>query len=178
MPKKHKNLKEALRIKGSVLQVPRYNMLVYEGLDSWKNSIYKVVNPIDYKIKPTPNKLLGKLVRKVVINPKGYIKTNSGNHSAEHFIFWQKKEYRDIEVYHYPIRSYEQFLKNVEVRVKAYKSGVPMGGHILHWIKAYEEGNLEEEWRKHYFSKEEIKCFKKFQIVTEDDTMKNVFNSI
>jgi len=177
--KNYKSIKESLsKIDGSVLWARRYNMIMYEGIKNYKESIYKVVNPIDYKIKPTPNKVFGKLVRKIIINPKGYIKTNSGNHSAEHFIFWQKKDYEDITVYHYPIRSFEQLKKHIKDRVQALKSGVPMGGHIEHWLKLKTEEDFQKEWEKYYFNNCEINCLRKLQIIEKDTKMKELFQKI
>ncbi|NPA88536.1 MAG: glycosyltransferase family 2 protein, partial [Epsilonproteobacteria bacterium] len=124
IPKNGKNLKEVLNFKGGVLQVPRSNMILYEGINSWMESEYRVANQIlsreDYE---NTNIVLGKIGRKVIVNPHGYIKTNSGNHSAEHIAFWKKQEFRDIHIYHYPIRSYEQFEKTIANRAKLLKIG-------------------------------------------------------
>jgi len=171
------SLKEVLNFKGSVLQIPRSNMILYEGLDNWKNSEYRVANQIlsreDYE---NLNIQLGKIGRKVIVNPHGYIKTNSGNHSAEHFIFWQKKEYKNIHVYHYPIRSFEQFLLNAKIRIEAMKKGAKMGAHIKKWAKLYEEGKLEEEfYNKLLLNKEKINCLLDLNVLKKDTSMKDLF---
>ncbi len=169
-----KGLKKSLQIKGSVLQIPRYNMTLYKRLNNWWESEYKVVNQVLYK-EGEPNIILGKIGRKVIINPKGYLKTNSGNHSAEHLFFWQKKEFREIEIFHYPIRSYEQFEKNIKNRVALLKIGAKMGNHYKMWARAYEQNCLKEEFEKIVFSKEKLKCLEDVNIIKKDSTIKEMF---
>ena len=167
-------LKKSLQIKGSVLQIPRYNMTLYKGLSNWWESEYKVVNQVLYK-EGEPNIILGKIGRKVIINPKGYLKTNSGNHSAEHLLFWQKREFREIEIFHYPIRSYEQFEKNIKNRAALLKIGAKMGNHYKMWAKAYEQNRLKEEFEKIIFDKEKLKCLEDVNIIKKDSTIKEMF---
>ncbi|WP_457564443.1 glycosyltransferase family 2 protein [Caminibacter sp.] len=174
VPLKGENLKEVLNFKGSVLQVPRSNMLLYEGLDNFLESEMRVVNQI-LKREDEINIMLGKIGRKVIINPHGYIKTNSGNHSAEHIAFWQKKEFRDIHIYHYPIRSYAQFEKTIKNRAKLLKIGAKMGAHYKKWAKIYEEGRLKEEFEKMVFSKDDLNCLQKFNIVKHDTRAKEMY---
>jgi len=173
---KGKNLKEVLNFKGSVLQVPRNNMILYEGLNNWKNSIYRVANQIlsleDYE---NLNIILGKIGRKTIINPHGYIKTNSGNHSAEHIAFWKKMHFDKIKIYHYPIRSYSQFEKNVANRAKLLKLNAKMGPHYKKWAKLYEEGKLIKEWEKLVLNQEKIKCLLDINVLKKDTTMKDLF---
>ncbi len=179
VPLKGENLKDVLNFKGSVLQVPRSNMLLYEGLDNFLESEMRVANQIlsreDYE---NINIVLGIIGRKVIINPHGYIKTNSGNHSAEHIAFWQKKEFRNIHIYHYPIRSYAQFEKTIKNRAKLLKIGAKMGVHYKKWAKIYEEGKLKEEFEKMVFSKDDLNCLQKFNIVKHDTRAKEMYNKI
>jgi len=177
VPKESSSLKEVLAFKGGVLQIPRSNMILYEGLDNWKNSIYRVANQIlsleDYE---NLNIQLGRIGRKVIVNPHGYFKTNSGNHSAEHIAFWEKKEYRKIHIYHYPIRSFEQFLINAKIRINALKQGAKMGAHIKKWAKLLEENKLEEEFYNNLIlNNEKIKCLLDVNVLKKDTTMKDLF---
>ncbi len=173
---KNGNLKDVLNFKGSVLQVPRSNMILHEGINSWMESEYRVANQIlsreDYE---NINIVLGKIGRKVIINPRGYIKTNSGNHSAEHIAFWKKQEFRNIHIYHYPIRSYEQFEKTIKNRTKLLKMGAKMGVHYKKWAKLYEEGKLKEEFEKMVFDNEKLKCLQDINIIKKDTTPKELF---
>ncbi len=175
VPLKGKNLKEVLNFKGSVLQVPRSNMLLYEGLDNFLESEMRVANQIlsreDYE---NLNIMLGKIGRKVIVNPRGYIQTNSGNHSAEHIIFWKKQEFRNIHVYHYPIRSLKQFLENVQIRVNALKEGAKMGAHIKKWAKMNEK-ELINEFEKMVFSNDDLNYLQKFNIIKHDTRAKEMY---
>ena len=176
VPKNGKSLTNVLNFKGGVLQIPRSNMILHEGISHWTESEYRVANQIlsreDYE---NTNIVLGKIGRKVIINPHGYIKTNSGNHSAEHIAFWKKKEFRDIHIYHYPIRSYEQFEKTVANRAKLLKIGAKMGVQYKKWAKLYEEGKLREEFEKMVFDNEKLKCLQDINVIKKDLTPKKLF---
>jgi hypothetical protein len=176
VPTVTESLKDALNFKGSVLQVPRSNMILYDGINSWVESEYRVANQIlsreDYD---NTNIMLGKIGRKVIINPHGYIKTNSGNHSAEHIAFWKKQEFRKIHIYHYPIRSYKQFEKTIKNRAKLLKIGAKMGIHYKKWAKLYEEGKLLEEFEKMVFDNEKLKCLQDINIIKKDTKPKELF---
>jgi len=163
-------LKNALNIKAAVLKVPRSNMIIW---DKWWESEYRVANQVHYQ--ENPNIILTKIGRKVIINPNGYIKTNSGNHSAEHLIFWQKKEFKDIHIYHYPIRSYAQFEKTIKNRAKLLKLGAKMGSHYKRWAKIYEEGKLKEEFERMKFKKDTITCLEELNILQKDTIIKDLF---
>ncbi|GAB6045679.1 hypothetical protein JCM11957_12770 [Caminibacter profundus] len=177
-PLEGESLKDVLNFKGGVLQVKRSNMLLYEGLDNWKNSEYRVANQIlsreDYE---NLNIMLGKIGRKTIVNPHGYIKTNAGNHSAEHIAFWKKKEPLNIHIYHYPFRSYKQFENKAKIYVEVLKANpnAKIGPHVKKWARMYLEGRLEEEYKKMVFSKEDLDCLQRINIVKKDLTPKNLF---
>jgi len=134
------------------------------------DSKYQVQNYIDYKIGES-NIILGKIGRKVIVNPYGLIKINSGNHSAEHIAFIKKIKLETIHIYHYPIRSYLQFEKNIQNRKYLLEnfSNVKMGKHYKRWVKLYNEGKLEEEYKKFLFEDKEIGFLKKIGILVEND---------
>jgi len=183
------NLKETIPNK-AVTTVERYNFLLYENLSSWDKSIYRVENPIHYNKNSQlqDNNLslvLTKLSPKVIIKPLGLIKIKGGNHRALHifnfidfFLHYDKiKKYEKIKVFHYPIRSFVQFKKNIENRKKLLQYNASMGPHYRRWVKLLEEGKLEEEFFNNLvFKKEEIKVLEKFNIVTKDERMKNCLN--
>jgi len=177
-PKEGHSLKDVLNFKGSVLQVPRSNMILYEGLDNWKNSIYRVANQIltreDYE---NLNIMLGKIGRKTIINPHGYIKTGAGNHNAEHIAFWKKQEFRKIHIYHYPFRDYERFETKVKLYVEILKENpnAKIGPHVKKWAKQYLDGKLKEEWEKIVLDKDKIQCLLDVNVLKKDTTMKELF---
>ncbi len=158
IPKKN-NLKESLPLNGAVLTINRYNRLLYENIKSVFESEYKIVNPVLYNKETQLNdkKICMQLVKispKVIINPKGLLWIRGGNHKALHLLnfkdYFKKyekiKRYKKIEVNHFPIRSFEQFKKNIENRVKLLKQKASMGPHYKRWVKLYKEGKLEEEY--------------------------------
>ena len=107
------------------------------------------------------------------------IKTNSGNHSAEHIAFWNKKEIDKIHIYHYPIRNFYQFKKNIENRVKLLKRGAKMGNHYKRWAKLYLEGKLEEEFYNNLLvSQKNLKCLEEMKIIKEDSLMIDYFKGL
>jgi glycosyltransferase involved in cell wall biosynthesis len=173
-----KSLKDVLNFKGGVLQVPRSNMILYEGLNSWMESEYRVANQIlnreDYE---NSNIMLGKIGRKTIVNPHGYIKTNAGNHSAEHIAFWKKQEPKNIHIYHYPFRSWKQFENKAKLYAEILKSNpkAKIGVHVKKWAKMYMEGKLLKEFEKMVFDNEKLKCLQDINIIKKDTKPKELF---
>ena len=177
IPNSGNNLKKYLNFKGGVLRIQRSNMIPpYESLyndNIWHNSINEVKSQINYRSSYDKNIsiLFGQVSRKVITNPHGLIKINSGNHSAEHIAFWKKHQSKDIHIYHYPIRSYKQFYKRVETRKKVLDKNptVKLGNHERRWKQMFEENSLEEEYKNFFiFNNEKIQCFKDIGIVEEN----------
>ncbi|MEA3512401.1 MAG: glycosyltransferase family 2 protein [Campylobacterota bacterium] len=176
IPKNSKTLKEVLNFKGGVVWVHRSNMSLYEGLTHWSEAKYFTANQVHYRVGE-PNIILGKIGRKVIVNPYGLFQINSGNHSAEHIAFWKKQECEDIHIYHYPIRSYEQFETNIKNR-KVLLDTVPnvkMGNHYRRWVKIYEDSELEEEYKRFLFKNEEIEFLKRIGILRVTEVSKELF---
>ncbi len=186
------NLKETLAFKGSVLTVQRYNMLLDEKCiesGNFLNAKYYVANPIFYsKQTQIDNEkisiVLGKIGPKTIVNPHGLIYIRGGNHKALHFAnmrdyfksgFDKIKRFDAIEVFHYPIRSYEQFEKNIQNRKVLLESGkkVSMGPHYKRWVKLYNDGKLKEEFEKNVvFHQHEIDVLSKYGVVRYDEKIK------
>jgi len=176
IPNKNKSLKDCIKFKGGVLQVQRTNMLpiIDSKIDNniWSSSIYEVKNQVNYKssFDDEASILLGQVSRKVITNPYGLFKINSGNHSAEHIAFWKKHQSEDLHVYHYPIRSYQQFYNRVKTRKKVLDKypDAKLGNHEKRWKKMFENGTLEIEYDKFLFDSKEIKTLEKAGIVVEN----------
>ncbi|GAB6045669.1 hypothetical protein JCM11957_12670 [Caminibacter profundus] len=180
------NLKEKLPNK-AVTTVDRFNFLLYEGLDSWEKSEYRVENPIFYRKNTQLSNekisiVLTKISPKVIIKPLGLLWIRGGNHKALHlfnfkdyFKHYDKiKRFEKIKVFHYPIRSFEQFKKNIENRKKLLKYGAKMGPHYRRWVKLLNEGKLEEEFYNNLiFKSENLKTLQKYGIILKDKRMKN-----
>jgi len=180
-----KSLKEVLPNKGAVLTVDRFNFLLYEDLDKWYKSEYRVENPIFYR-KNTQldvdkvSIVLTKISPKVIIKPKGLLWIRGGNHKALHlnnikdyFKHYDKIERFDkIKVYHYPIRSFAQFKSNIENRKKLLEKKAKMGPHYRRWVRLLDEGKLEEEFYNNLvFKKSDIQTFEKYGIIVKDNNV-------
>ncbi len=176
---KEKSLKDALPKKGSVLTINRYNMLLYEGLKNIFESTFFVKNPIFYTKESQKNQdnisiLLAKISPKIIVRPKGLLWIRGGNHKALHLLnlrdyfkhYDKIKRYEKVEVFHYPIRSYEQFEKNIINRRELLKKRAKMGPHYKRWVKLLNEGKLQEEFFNNILiKKEELKVLEKFGII-------------
>ncbi|NPA11419.1 MAG: glycosyltransferase family 2 protein [Epsilonproteobacteria bacterium] len=181
-------LKEA---KKAILTVDRFNFLLYEGLKNWWESEIRVENPIFYR-KDTQlsseniSIILTKISPKVIIKPLGLIWIRGGNHKALHifnpidyFKHYDKiKRFKKIRVFHYPIRSFEQFKKNIQNRRILLKKGAKMGPHYRRWVKLLNEGRLEEEFYNNLvFKQNEIEVLKKYGVIVNEKAM-NVLQHI
>ena len=180
------DLKEVIPNK-AVTTVDRFNFLLYKGLDSWDKSEYRVENPIFYRKNTQLSSekisiILTKISPKVIIKPKGLIWIRGGNHKALHlfnfkdyFTHYDKiKRFEKIKVFHFPIRSFEQFKKNIENRRILLQKGAKMGPHYKRWVKLLESGKLEEEFYNNLvFKKEELKVLEKFGIIVKDERISN-----
>ena len=184
------NLKDSLPKKGAVLTVDRFNFLLYEGLTSWDKSDYRVENPVFYRKNTQLGSekisiILTKISPKVIIKPKGLLWIRGGNHKALHlfnirdyFKHYDKiKRFNKIRVFHFPIRSFEQFKKNIENRKKLLQKGAKMGPHYKRWVKLLNEGRLEEEFYNNLvFKKDEMKVLEKYGIITKEKALDVLFN--
>lgn len=161
------SLKDHLRADDSVVTLKRRNMVLTEdALQSgyhYNQAQYAVKNPIlynsDTQINDTAvSMLLVKISPKTIINPNGLIKLKGGNHRAKHGWRWMNARETDgIVVYHYPIRSYEQFEANIVNRQRLLRdTNARMGDHYRRWVKLYEQGLLKEEFGKFILSAGDI----------------------
>jgi Glycosyl transferase family 2. len=186
LPTGNRSIKEVLSFKGNILICHRYNMILPEKMENrYFNSIYRVENPVFYdKARQLQQEkvsiVLTKIAPKVIVNPHGLFQIAGGNHSAIHIknmkaIFGRSEKgpkFADINVYHYPIRSYEQFEKNIQNRKMLLESGkdIRMGVHYKRWVKMYNSGLLKEEYERNIvFSKNDIEVLKKYDIICEDN---------
>jgi len=189
IPQNELNLKENLAFKGSVLTVQRYNMLLHTK-DVFFDSCYHVENPIFYsKEKQLSSQNLSitltKIAPKTIINPYGLLYLRGGNHKALHIAnikdylrsgYDKIKRYKDIEVFHYPIRSYAQFERNIKNRKKLLEKSkkISMGPHYRRWVKIYNEGKLLEEFNSSlFFNQNNIDTLLKYDIIKYDNRIKS-----
>jgi len=186
------NLKEILEnTSGAVLTCHRYNMVLDESVanGNFFDAEYHVHNPVYYRketqlTQEYPSIVLSKIGPKVITDPRGLLIIRGGNHKALHIRnlrdYWRHydkiKRFGKIEVFHYVIRSYEQFEKHIINRKNLLegKKHIRMGPHYRRWVKLYNEGKLKEEFENRIvFKKHEIDVFEKYGIVKKDTRIKN-----
>jgi len=193
---KEGSLKEALNVKGAVLTCQRYNMVIDESVSNgnYWDAEYHVHNPVYYRkeiqlTQEYPSIVLSKIGPKVITDPKGLLIIRGGNHKALHlrnlWDYWRHydkiKRFDKIEVFHFVIRSYQQFEKHIKIRKKLLegKKHVRMGPHYRRWVKLYNEGKLKEEWENRIvFKKHEVEVFEKYGVFKKDTRIKNLLKSV
>lgn len=154
-----KNLKDYLNHSDSVVTVKRSNMLLTESaLESgyhFSQASFRVGYPICYDKQAelqddSVSMFFANISPKVIVNPNGFIKVSGGNHRAKHIGKWfTARQESGIRVYHYPIRSWEQFEANIQHRRELLSKGnVRMGDHYRRWVRLLDEGKLYEEFEK------------------------------
>ena len=173
------DLKSYLQANDSVVTIKRSNMLLTElALKSdyhFSQAEHRVLYPICYDREVQKNDqqismLLVPISPKVIVNPRGLIKLSGGNHRAKHFgKALSARSEKGIHVYHYPIRSFEQFEANIKHRQELLKlPNARMGDHYRRWVKIYEEGSLYEEFKRFILTNDDIETFVKYRVSVKD----------
>jgi hypothetical protein len=151
-----------LAVEASVLRCPRNNMLPDRQDKSGDGSslcdcTLRVVKPYPFSEQNfSPEPVLGKgqpltllkLHPKVICRPAGLRKIESGNHVAKH---WGKTvDCEAIRIYHYPIRSYDEFEKKVINLGSSLESNPRLprytAWHVRRWYGLYKQGVLRKEY--------------------------------
>lgn len=175
------SLKDHLKLSDSVVTVKRHNMLLtHKALDKnyhFSQADYRVQYPVCYtrdvqKTDPNISMLMVPISPKVIINPNGFIKISGGNHRAKHIgKFLTARMESNIEVFHYPIRSYDQFEANICHRQSLLKQNARMGDHYRRWVKLYQNGELEAEFERLLMSSSELALLEKLSVVKQDQSV-------
>ncbi|MPQ76925.1 glycosyltransferase family 2 protein [Hydrogenovibrio sp. JE_KL2] len=174
-----KSLKDYLNHRDSVVTVKRSNMLLTESaLESgyhFSQASFRVGYPICYDKQAelqddSVSMFFANISPKVIVNPKGFIKISGGNHRARHIGKWfTARQESGIRVYHYPIRSWEQFEANIQHRRELLSKGnVRMGDHYRRWVRLLDEGKLYEEFEKFIVDDNQQKVLAKKGLVVKD----------
>ncbi len=188
LPQNDKSLKENLAFKKAVLTIQRYNMVpdthsVEE--ENFFESRYYVKNPIFYKktkelTNPKQSVILGKIGPKTIVNPHGLVYLRGGNHKALHIGnlrdyfragYDRIRRFEAIEVFHFSIRNYAQFEKNILNRKRLLEGDkkINMGPHYRRWTRLYNEGKLQEEFAKNIvFDPATIDVLARYDIISDD----------
>ena len=155
-PKDGLSIPEVLSEDATVQTVQRYNRLLTREMESAQLPFYQaeyfVKSPILYSGEsqindPSCSMQLVKISPKVIVQPRLLWKIKGGNHRARHLKFWSKYNNSDLQVHHFPYRTYSQFETNIAGRAeKLGRPKVKMGPHIKRWVPMYNNGTLEQEY--------------------------------
>jgi hypothetical protein len=187
LPQKGGSLKELLAFKKAYVTCRRFNMLLDRSALQpgyrFHDSRLRVDSPIFYGndelYRDSVSIVLSKIGPKVIVNPHGLIKIKGGNHRARHAANWldyhkpydRLEKFEGIAVYHYSMRGWKHFERNVRQRMAMLEKepGIRMGNHYRRWAELCRQGRLKEEYGRFVLAEEELRALKKFGVVTEDD---------
>lgn len=172
------DIKSLLSMRDSVVTVARSNMILDERALSdnyqFTQARWRVNYPIFYQKQAqlgdaNLSMLLAPISPKVIVNPYGLIKLSGGNHRAKHwFKLATKRDLPTLRVYHFPIRSWQQFEQNILQRERLLVQGSRMGDHYRRWVACLKAGTLREEFEKLVIRDHELSVLARFGVVVED----------
>lgn len=178
---KEGDLKKELTATGSIIQCPRVNVLFHKDAFNNNGKYYEQINrvlyPINYPkgIQLSQKELsimLGEIHGKVMVRTLGLLRIKGGNHRAWHL--WSQlnqKESKNVMIYHFPIRSKQHFISNIENRKALLDKGITkMGTHYKRWVKMLEEGSLEQEIDRLVVNDEYQAVLRNLGVLIEDNT--------
>jgi hypothetical protein len=160
-----------------VLRVNLANVLLEEnhGLETFPgDSKWAVVNPYETQNyeEDTKNKnlFLFRYPKKVIYKTKkGYIDVVEGNHEVVATRELTMNESKDITIYHYPIRSRNQFFQKIKNGGSAYESNKRLdksiGFHKRRWFESYKDNRLGDEYRNLILTKENAAKLEKENVI-------------
>lgn len=178
---KQGDLKSELTSTGSIIYCNRANVLfdreAFDNGGKYYEQNNRVLYPIHYPkgIQLSEDNLsimLGEIHGKVMVRTLGLLRVKGGNHRAWHL--WSKlnqKTSGNVLVYHFPIRSREHFIRNIENRKALLDKGVTkMGQHYKRWVKMLEQGKLDNEIRRLVADREYQAVLRNLGVLVEDNT--------
>lgn len=163
---------------GNVVKVNVHNMLPEED-KKWTEWTQRciVINPDDLiKFNLSPHTIFLPARHKVAHRVCGYIQISMGNHKV--LMLPPLFAKTDIRIYHYPMRSREQFMCKMVNGGKQFEASQTTHGgrHWRYFYKLYKQGLLSQEYDRVVGTKQ-ITALKQSYIVT-DDTIKQEFQHI
>lgn len=182
MPPKGKSLKDVFKGGASIINCERRNMVMPEEAAvqadyDYSSTTLKVANQVlfskqsnDILSQSDLSMSLEKLGEKVAVNLHGLIRVKAGNHNAKHWWMLGRKKSTEIQVYHYPFRSFARFQCKVENILGNIAGGkAKLGQASYRWKDLYEAGQLEEEYNRLIINKGDEKTLRKYGIIIDDE---------
>ncbi len=146
------------------------------------HNVMKVVRPLVHiPAQPDPDQpldcsiVLGELTGgKVMCNLGGLQRVGMGNHVVVHSTTRIHK-CKTVSIYHYPVRSYDQFRKkvvNYGASLQTNRRHQPSTSwHHRRWYALYERGELEQEYHNLILQDEQTRSLEREGVLTRDETM-------
>ena len=176
------SLKSVIPPGAAVLRCPRVNMLAThtqaEAPDyAFHHNTLRVRKPYDNSIFHEPPWRLSRtpvvmtaVGRKVMCRLDGLRGVGYGNHDAAHD--GPAVECSDILIYHYPVRTFAEFLSKVVNHGTSLENNpaIPahIGWHVRRWFALYRQGLIEEEYRRLLVPEERVEPYLNEGILSED----------
>jgi glycosyltransferase involved in cell wall biosynthesis len=183
------DLKSELTSTGSIIECPRFNVLfdrdAFDNGGKYYNQTNRVQYPINYpkgiqREQENLSIMLGNIHGKVMVRTTGLLRVKGGNHRAWHSWGWlNQKKSQNVSVYHFPIRSKQHFVENIENRQALLAKGVSkMGDHYRRWVDLLNQDKLEEEFERLVVNSEYKSVLQNLGVITQDDKAKNIIKDI
>lgn len=168
-------INDTLRLSGKlknqvgVLSCPRFNMIgSIEDSRSPDFRFYRNTHRVKQDVPLTEgeqqwndsdtNTVARLILDKVMTRTDGLSTIEYGNHGAEHDLFTE--ECSSVTIYHFPVRTYQQFEKKVKNYGESLKANTRFeessSVHLRYWYKRYLQGKLIQEYESIAFSEERL----------------------
>jgi glycosyltransferase involved in cell wall biosynthesis len=180
VPPKGLSLKDVFKGGASIINCERRNMVMPEDASQlyydYLDTCLKVANPVLFskqsKVVLSQSNLsmsLEKLGEKVAVNLHGLVRVKAGNHNAKHWWKFAREKNIEVQVYHYPFRSYARFQRQVENIIGNISGGkAELGQASYRWKEQYEKGLLEDEYNRLIISHDDEVTLRKYGIIIDD----------
>ncbi len=172
----------------TVLRVERVNVLpTKQAPKDWFYSPWLAKNTLNINLEKDfelnkNNLLLTPNLHKVLVNPHGLINVGGGNHGARHVVDkLLRRRYagwnHNIKIFHYALRSYEQFeakVANINKSLKYtsennYKKH-NFGAYAVCWSQMFEKGELEAVYEDMLLDLTCLPCYQNLGLIEHDDS--------
>lgn len=173
----------AINLKPGVLHCRRFNLLPDKSVidtDTYRffNNCFRVDRTLDSTFFDDGlNVLYTEQGTKVITRIDGLRSINMGNHDASHQA--STADCDSIAIAHYPIRTYEQFVKKVTNHGSSIENnqrfGEDINWHLRAWYDMYKRGDLYNEYLKYVVSDDTKQQLIQQGVLSLDKSMEKYF---
>ena len=125
--------------------------------------------------------LLRTMPQKVMCKLEGLQSVGMGNHSVVHS-GGPPVTSPTMEIYHFPVRSYEQFKSKVRNQGESLRDNRRLdrtnGWHARRWFEQFEAGQLDKEYMSFVLTDDRVKDLLDRDLIIEDRTIFNFFHTL